>query len=151
LPAVHGPPFAYPQVLLAASHTPLRQRFMELGEHPPGTGWPFTTFGVQVPLLHQVAIGQSPSTPHVRPQAPVVELQIVPVCPMQSVAMVHLPQLPTPVQYGFVLPHAYVAPDPLSPVHPVHVSLVPDVLQNGVLPVHAAVLVPEHTPHVPFA
>jgi len=69
---------------------------------PPGTGWPFDTFGWHIPALarslHQSAAPHSASVKHALPHAPVVVLQ-----------------------YGLAAEgQGLVAEDPLSPLHATH-------------------------------
>jgi len=65
-----------------------------------GTGCPLAVFGVHTPAaVHQSAMGQSASTMHVAPQAPVVAPQMVPACPVaQSAFVAHLPHVPAVAQ-----------------------------------------------------
>jgi hypothetical protein len=89
-------------LLSAVSHTPLMQTRAPFAgvQVPPigaagGSGSPFALLGVHTPAWHQSAGGQSASTAHVVPQAPVVVSQMVPACPVaQSEFDEHLTQVP---------------------------------------------------------
>lgn len=128
---VHVPsPFARPQALSFGSHTPDTQtRVPTAAVHVAtldgelGSGVPFASFGVHVPLppvgaLHQSPVAQSASVVHPIVQAPVVVSHVGPPgWPWQSVFVVHFPHSPLsgPLekQYGLLaVGHASVAPEP---------------------------------------
>lgn len=84
---------------------------------------------------------QSPSFTHTLVHAPLPVLQIVPawLAPVvQSVFVVHLPQVPSPFEYGLsVVGQGAVAPVPLSPFA---ATQLPSTLHTGAPAVrHAAV------------
>jgi hypothetical protein len=152
-PASFGgvPPLPMPHLSSFVSQTALRHArcpftVVHVPEIGPsgGSGEPFGAFGMQAPApSHHAAPPQSASLPHVGEQAPLTQYGPACVAPVQSLARVHLPQVPDPAQYGFAaLVHGCVLATPSSDVHPTH---VPDaVSQNGVAPPQAAWLVPEH-------
>jgi hypothetical protein len=69
--------------------------------------------------------------------------------PVQAVEFVpeHCTQVPATHPGRAAVGQANVAPEPLSPLHPVHALLV--VSQNAVAPVHAPVLVAVHCTQAP--
>lgn len=94
-----------------------------------------------VGLSHHLP-GQSTSVVHCDPHAPEPGLHTVPACeaPVHWPFDVQRPHEPSPAQKGLALVGQGLAPvTPLSTVHPTQTCVV--VLQMGLVPVHAAVLV----------
>ena len=112
---------------------------------------PLASFGVQEPVKPEPAglsqysdAAQLASTAQAPPHAPVVELQMVPLCvpTLQSLFEVHAPHEPSPLQKGSNDLHAFVAADPSSPLQATQAAA--PTSQSGVTPVQAWLLFAVH-------
>ena len=119
-----------------------------------GSGLPFWMSVMQVPAPASVALHHWPAAhwlfaTHADPHVPVTASQIWPSwpTPLQSVLFTHFPHPPPDAQNGADVEMQGMAPLlPRSPVHAPHVFA--DVLQSGVVPVHALVFAEVHATHV---
>jgi hypothetical protein len=96
---------------------------------PPGTGWPFDTFGWHIPAparsLHQSPAPHSASVKHALPHVPVVVLQYGLVAELQSDEVAQATHVPAPASAVTHTPavavgHAWVAADAKFPLHGAH-------------------------------
>jgi hypothetical protein len=162
--AVHARSFGVPHRLSLVSQTPLTHTRAPLPldavVHVPlsgafdGMGSPFGTFASHTPApmapvgsSHHLP-GQSASSVHSAPHAPLVTLQMPPWCaaPVHCALVVHLPHEPSPAQYGLPdVGHALAPVPPLSTVHEAHAFVA--ALHTGVVPLHAPLFVAVHATH----